>query len=556
MVTQLALRPYATAGIALVGASIIAVTPVAAPPPSPQVQTRPVQLVDAWTDLFTNTAANLANITDNADTTAIAGVFSALLSNPLGVIEAFTNVDPTVTTTTGIPLGITVELPPADEIGIAGLGADIATFQAINEVVGQLASDPSNALSTLIEAPAVIGNAFLNGADNVNILDGIINIPVVNGILSPLQPMDIDLNLTNLIDALGLGDLSLSNLDLSSLLGQLGLGDITLNSLFDDLGIGDTGLGTLLADATSPITTLGGLLNLLGLNDLGLNDSITVNLTQVLSGLGLDSKVNLNDLTVADVLNDFGINSPLSDLSNLSLSSILTSFGVDVPTSATLGDTTLTSLLTDLGLNNLGLGTLLADAAPVLGGTLQTTIDTLLDIPTVEGLLNDVNLGDLVTGLTLGNGGSLSLDTLLSDLGVNLPSSTDLANTDIADVLSSLGVKLPGDLTIAGLLGDLGFSGNTSDLTLGGLLSDLGNPFGSLDITSLLNGLTLDQLFTDLGLGDTPLDLDLSGVSDLTLGGLLGDLGLSDIANISVDNFGGLVTELADVIPQQILASI
>ncbi|MDT5087041.1 MAG: hypothetical protein QOJ61_4084, partial [Mycobacterium sp.] len=41
---QHALRPYATAGVALVGASIIAVTPLAVP--SPKVEMRPVQLVD------------------------------------------------------------------------------------------------------------------------------------------------------------------------------------------------------------------------------------------------------------------------------------------------------------------------------------------------------------------------------------------------------------------------------------------------------------------------------------------------------------------------------
>ena len=61
---QQALRPYATAGIALVGASMIAVTPLAVPPPRSQV--RPVQLVDAWSDLVTDTTANLDNIVSNA----------------------------------------------------------------------------------------------------------------------------------------------------------------------------------------------------------------------------------------------------------------------------------------------------------------------------------------------------------------------------------------------------------------------------------------------------------------------------------------------------------
>src|SRR5271167_4179694 len=93
---QHALRPYATVGVALVGASIIAVTPPAVPPP--RVETRPVQLVDAWSDLLTNTTANLDSIVSNANLSDMSSVFSALLTNPLGVISALTNLDPTVTT--------------------------------------------------------------------------------------------------------------------------------------------------------------------------------------------------------------------------------------------------------------------------------------------------------------------------------------------------------------------------------------------------------------------------------------------------------------------------
>lgn len=42
----------------------------------------------------------------------------------------------------------------------------------------------------------------------------------------------------------------------------------------------------------------------------------------------------------------------------------------------------------------------------------------------------------------------------------------------------------------------------------------------------------------------------------LTLGGLLGDLGLGDLAIVSVDPLGGLITELVDTVPQQILAAL
>jgi hypothetical protein len=260
MAVQHVLRPYATAGVALVGASVIAVTPLVAPMPS--VQARSVHLVDAWSDLLTDTTANLDNIVSNADSSDISQVYSALLTNPLGVISALTNLDPTVTTdASGLPITVGVQLPPALELLISQFGAEGATLDAINGVVGQLASDPSNALNILYEGSATILNAALNGADNVSLLGGIIDIPLYNGLLAPEQSLTVDLNLTDLINALGLGNLSLSNLDLSSLLGPLG--DVSLSSLLTDLGISGDKLGDLLAGLSTPITSLGGLLNLL-----------------------------------------------------------------------------------------------------------------------------------------------------------------------------------------------------------------------------------------------------------------------------------------------------
>ena len=249
MATQQALRPYATAGIALVGASMIAVTPMAVPPP--KVQVRPVQLVDAWSDLVTNTTANLDAIVSNASSSDITQLFSQLVTNPFGVIEALANFDPTVTTDlTSLPATISVELPPGLELAIAGLGATGATFTTLETVAQQLQSDPS--LTNLSEGLATVLNAYLNGTDNISLLDGAITIPLYNGLLAPETSANIDINLTSLIDALGLGNTPLSNLDLSSLLSQIGLGDLNLGSLFSDLGLSDKGLGTLLADATNP----------------------------------------------------------------------------------------------------------------------------------------------------------------------------------------------------------------------------------------------------------------------------------------------------------------
>lgn len=60
------LRPYATAGVALVGASLVAVTPLAAPSPAvPDVQTRAVALTSAWDDVINAASANLTTLMNN-----------------------------------------------------------------------------------------------------------------------------------------------------------------------------------------------------------------------------------------------------------------------------------------------------------------------------------------------------------------------------------------------------------------------------------------------------------------------------------------------------------
>jgi hypothetical protein len=362
-VMQQVLRPYATAGIALVGASMIAITPVAPPPPG--VQVRPVQLVDAWSDLFTNTTANLDNIISGADSSAISQVFSALLTNPTGVIGALTNLDPTVTTTTGTDplLQVSVELTPALEYILGQLGSEGATIEAINGVVGQLQSDPSNALSILYEGTASVLNAYLNGADNVSLLGGIIDIPLLNGVLAPEQTANVDINLPDLLNALGLGNTDLTNLNLGDLLTQLGLGDLTLGGLFSDLGLSGDGLGTLLADGPSGgITTLGGLADLLGLNGL------TEGLGTALFNAGL----------LTGVLNDPVI---------------------------------------EAALNTISLGTLLGGDTTPITGLLNTAGPNLGDLLTALDLSN-VELSTLPGTLDLGNLSNLTLDDLLGDLGL------------------------------------------------------------------------------------------------------------------------------------------
>jgi hypothetical protein len=599
---QSSLRPYATAGVAIVGASIIAVTPVAAPPIKAQV--RPVQLVDAWSDLIANTTANLDSIVSNANLSDISQVFSALLTNPFGVIGAFTNLDPTVTTDlSSLPGTISVDMPPGLELGISGFAAWGALATAINNVLPSIESNPAN----LYEGIATVLNGYLNGEDNISLLDGAITIPAFNGILAPETSLDVNLNLTSLIDALGLGNTPLTDLDLTSLLNQIGLGDLNLGTLFGDLGLSTKGLGDLLGDPS-----LGTLLSDLGLgnldvgslsltnllSDLGLNTDLgQVTLTELLNALDLNQ--DLGSFGLVDLLNDLGLNS--TNLGNVSLTQVLDALGLNTNLTSLgdVGTVNLSGLLSDLGVGNVGVGTLLEDVPGI--ATLLNPVVALF--PSLITTLNtDYNLSDLVAALTPG---SPDLSTILGDLGISLPSTFSITELLVAlgvkipsttapltigslitDVLNQLGITVPStqDLSILSLLNDLGVPiSPTGDLTIGSLitevlhelnvnipatgdidlstlLGDLGGLTNSIldtNVGSLLNTVDLGTLLNDLGLSNLPLNLsDLGDLSNLNLGDLLGDLGLGDLANISVEPLGGYVTLLADVVPQQILTAL
>ncbi|OBH21591.1 hypothetical protein EHH44_21270 [Mycolicibacter terrae] len=60
------IRPYATAGVALVGASLVAVTPLSAPLPALRdVQSRAVALTSAWDDVLNAASANMTSLLNN-----------------------------------------------------------------------------------------------------------------------------------------------------------------------------------------------------------------------------------------------------------------------------------------------------------------------------------------------------------------------------------------------------------------------------------------------------------------------------------------------------------
>ena len=80
---ELALHPLITASVALVGASMIAVTPVTPPLPDIQVSAPSVQLSAAALDLFDPLAASASAGTDSAGGSDLSGLLSGLDLNGL-----------------------------------------------------------------------------------------------------------------------------------------------------------------------------------------------------------------------------------------------------------------------------------------------------------------------------------------------------------------------------------------------------------------------------------------------------------------------------------------
>lgn len=284
------------------------------------------------------------------------------------------------------------------------------------------------------------------------------------------------------------------DLNLDGVIEQVRLGTLTFGGLLSGLGFSDEGMGDLLKLATN-IGTLGELLDFLGLGDLGLSP---YSLTAVL-GLdtdfyldfyrNLDLDLELDNFRLVDVLSGFGISPEIP----LGLGQLLIGLG-----DGSLADEQLGSLLSDVGLFTEVLGLLtstvasLLDPIPLAGPLLTSLVDGLLGSDGLETFLNNFTFGDLVGGLHIDEAAS----SLLGNLG--------------GAVLSV------GNLTLGGILGDLGFADSTAGLTLDDLLGGLGGvliggPLG-LDITRLLNGLDLGGLVGFLGLDNVSLNLgDLVG---------------------------------------------
>jgi len=200
---QTAHRPYATAGVAFLGAALIAVIPAVAPKLSTiHVQSPAVELASA--DAF----LNLANALDpSASTDGLIGVANNLDS----FLDLFGN--PTVNV---------ADTLATDFIGYLDLGSSVNSIQGL---LGTLSSDVTSGFSTL--------DTDITGA--IGLLD------------------------TDLTTALG--DVTAALSPLTTIADDLGAGGVLSTDLSDILtALGPTGeLGTLATDITGVSTTLNNL---------------------------------------------------------------------------------------------------------------------------------------------------------------------------------------------------------------------------------------------------------------------------------------------------------
>lgn len=210
---QATLRPLATAGIALVGASAIAIAPGDAPSPVAQVSS-PVQLAAATTILGPDQS------TLDSSHAAFYNLLPAL--NTLGVVTISPGGRALVDFSTSSPSGVL--------LGLAGpiAGPSVLLSTNLQSVAAHVAAgDVPGALNTLAATPGAIVDAFLYGGVHVDLTplvqavgpglglqfpDGVKVGVAFGGLLSPagsaFNALDLDFSLQ--LGSLPIGAISLA----------------------------------------------------------------------------------------------------------------------------------------------------------------------------------------------------------------------------------------------------------------------------------------------------------------------------------------------------------
>ena len=261
-------------------------------------------LLTPYIDLFTTSFANLQTIgSEFVDKTLplLQGLLQQIIANPSLIAElpqaVFSALSTPLTLTTSdlttlpisLPITIDIILGVPLVLGLAEAGPLATTAGAFEAFFAALSSgDPTTVLTTLIDGPANIANAFLNGSVGLDVLGQPLNL--LNGILVPDQPFSLTVGtdlITQLLTALGAD---------SGLLGPLA-------TLLNGLPTSDL--------ATITVGPLGGLIDALvnfipqEIADPASADSVTLlDPSTLLSGLDLgnlggllDPSTLLGDLT-------------------------------------------------------------------------------------------------------------------------------------------------------------------------------------------------------------------------------------------------------------------
>jgi hypothetical protein len=162
-----AVRPYATVGVALVGASVIAVAPAAGPLPDvhipslhvsvPVELTQVVDPITAYVDLFQNTFANLTSLAGQV-LAAPAPILAQILTNQLGYLTTLATA--AQTTVQSLVTYVTTQLPMSLQSAFALIrsgdlqdGLYNIFLAVVVEPVLSVATGLLPAIQTVVETP-------------------------------------------------------------------------------------------------------------------------------------------------------------------------------------------------------------------------------------------------------------------------------------------------------------------------------------------------------------------------------------------------------------------
>ena len=508
------LQPWITTGIALVGASLIAVTP--APTPLPDVQHREFRLTDYdefdSSQLVSTTEANWSGLetvlgssnwlTDPDISQGLSTVLSDLstgTSNPV--------TDPIALLTEGALL-----LTSSSD---ASNAASTALTAVTDNVEAALSSgDYSTAFTDLEDGPSTVLYAFLNGYPETlgsglispdlglltNTADG-----AVSGQIDALQQLGNTLadelsavgggNVTTTPTLLEPGSLDLS-VNVSTILNDLAPSGtlslpVSLDSLLGDAApSGTLSLPVSVDDLLGDVAPSGGLTLPVSLDSLldGAAPDGTVSLPISLDGLLSDAASDGNitvPVTIDQVLGDALGNGGSISVPSISVDTIVADLG-DPSYTINIGiakeTISLQSFINDLGIGNetitppsISDATVLSDIESVLGSSGNQ--DITVSVSSLESLLGTAGSQDI----------SVSTATLEGLLGTSGSSDVTLSVSDLQTLLGSAGSQ------------DISLSVST--------LESLFGAAGSSDISIPLS--TLEGLFPST----LSLDLDIPGVT-------------------------------------------